>query len=108
MMTFWSPVGSYVHRQWLRWGFLVIGAFSFADVTKQWLDARADPETIPYGEIEGIGHSDPTKLVFDHGWPQETMISRYLWIAGLSLLAVAVLYGWGVYSGRRSTTSPRQ
>jgi len=92
ILTFWSPPGSYLHRQWLRWGFLVIGAFAFADATLSWLAAHKDSSTIPYGEIAGVGHSDPTKLVFDRNWTQDSMIARYLWLAAASFVAVAGRY----------------
>ncbi len=102
MATFWSPVGSYLHKQWLRWGFLFIGAFAYVDALKTWWDAKRDPSTIPYGEIEGVGHSDPTKLVFEHQWPQDVLISRYLSLAVACLIALVALYGWSVYRRRSS------
>ena len=100
MLTFWSPPGSYMHRHWLRWGFLVIGAFAYIDALMTWWQARADRMTIAYGEIEGVGHSDPTKLVFDHNWAEPTMIRRYLWLAAICLTVVAARYAWSQWRQR--------
>ena len=52
----------WVNRGWLRWGYLVIGAAAFVDVFSEWWAARTDVDRIPFGEIEGVGLSDPSKL----------------------------------------------
>lgn len=92
LATFWAPVGSHLHESWLRWGFAVIGAFSFMDAFSTWWAARRDPEVIPYGEIEGVGLSDPTVLVDVHDWTQQQLIERHVWLGCLVLAALAVGY----------------
>jgi len=103
MLTFWAPPSSSLHKNWLRWGFLVIGAFAFSDALMTWWQASGDPQTIPYGEIEGVGHSDPTVLVFDRNWQQGEMIARYLWLAAFSFGAVALRYAVALLQIRRGT-----
>jgi hypothetical protein len=88
MAAFFVPPGHKLHRDWLRWGFLVIGAASFADTFPGWWAARHDPGVIVFGEIEGRADTDPTVLV-DSGWTVVQMVSRYVAIGVLSLLALA-------------------
>jgi len=88
MAAFFVPPGHKLHRDWLRWGFLVIGAASFADTFPGWWTARHDPGVIVFGEIEGRADTDPTVLV-DSGWTVVQMVSRYVAIGILSLLALA-------------------
>src|SRR5258706_11333 len=52
----------------LRWGFLVIGAAAFVDTFATWWSARTNPDVIPLGEIEGVGSSDPARLLEDFSW----------------------------------------
>jgi hypothetical protein len=89
MAAFFVPPGHKLHRDWLRWGFLVIGAASFADTFPEWWAARRDPSVIVFGEIEGRADTDPTVLV-QAGWTVDQMVSRYVGIGILSLLALAV------------------
>jgi hypothetical protein len=88
MAAFFVPPGHKLHRDWLRWGFLVIGAASFADTFPDWWRARHDPGVIVFGEIEGRADTDPTVLV-DSGWTVAQMVSRYVAIGVLSLFALA-------------------
>jgi len=88
MATFFVPPGHKLHRDWLRWGFLVIGAASFADTFPDWWTARHEPSIIAFGEIEGRGDTDPTTLL-QAGWTVDQMISRYVGIGVLSLIALA-------------------
>lgn len=96
VLTFWAPPGSHLQTSWLRWGFLVIGAFAIADGLDTWWVARSNPEVIPYGEIEGTGLSDPTRLVDDFGWTQADMVSRYVRLAVLSVVIIGVRYALGI------------
>lgn len=89
MAAFFVPPGHKLHRDWLRWGFLVIGAASFADTFPGWWTARHDPSVIVFGEIEGRADTDPTKLV-DAGWTVARMVSRYVGVGVLSLVALGV------------------
>lgn len=88
MAAFFVPPGHKLHRDWLRWGFLVIGAASFADTFPGWWTARHDPGVIVFGEIEGRADTDPTVLV-DSGWTVAQMVSRYVGIGVLSLAGLA-------------------
>jgi hypothetical protein len=88
MATFFVPPGHKLHRDWLRWGFLVIGAASFADTFPDWWTARHEPSIIAFGEIEGRGDTDPSSLL-QAGWTVDQMVSRYVGIGVLSLIALA-------------------
>jgi len=90
VVTFWAPVGSYLHRTWLRWGFLVLGAFGFMDPFTTWWRARRDVDAIPYGEIDGVGDSDATRLVDVHGWSQGQLVARFVTVGVVCRVAIAV------------------
>jgi hypothetical protein len=88
MATFFVPKGHKLHRDWLRWGFLVIGAASFADTFYEWWRVRADLSAVAFGANEGRGPTDPSVLA-SAGWSVPLMTSRYLGIGVLCLLALA-------------------
>jgi len=90
--TFFAPRGSKLQVSWLRWGFIVLGAFGFADIFTVWWRARHDLDVIPFGEIEGVGHSDPTRLVDDHGWSVPALVSRYVTLGVVCIVVMAALY----------------
>jgi Peptidase M50B-like len=92
--TFHAPPGSKLHRDWLRWGFLAIGALAFMDAFVTWSDALRDPESIAFGNIEGVGDSDPTVLVDRHGWSISQLVSRYRAVGWFCLAALAGWYAW--------------
>jgi hypothetical protein len=96
-----------VHKNWLRWGFLVIGAFSYMDPMLQWLRASRDADTIPYGEMEGVGTSDPTRLVDDFGWSEKHLVGRYVTLGTICLIAITAAYVSGLYAEWRRTVSAR-
>ncbi len=96
MATFYVPPGSALHRGWLRWGFLVIGAFAFMDAFKTWWDAGHGRDGVEYGHLEGVGDSDPTRLVFEYGWGEARLIARYLRLAWICLTALGLLYLWNL------------
>ena len=89
MAAFFVPPDHKLHRDWLRWGLLVIGAGSFVDTFRVWWQARHDMEAIAFGEING-SDTDATTLV-QAGWSVDQMVGRYVAIGVLSLLALAVL-----------------
>ena len=95
MAAFFVPPGHKLHRDWLRWGFLVIGSASFTDAFYEWWSARSDSSSIAFGEVEGRGDTDPTTLL-QAGWSVDRMVSRYLLLRGLSLLALLALQVWHV------------
>jgi hypothetical protein len=94
--TFWSSPGTKLHDGWLRWGFLPLGALGFFDPFTLWWRARRDPDVIPFGEIEGVGHSDPSRLADDHGWSVKLLVSRYVLLGVVCLLVMIVLYVRGL------------
>lgn len=94
ILTFFAPASSRLRINQLRWGFLVIGAAALVDTFGTWSAARRDPDTIPFGEIEGVGLSDPSKLDEVYQWTTHQIVHRYfaLGIACFAALAAAWLY----------------
>lgn len=88
-------------RGGLRWGLLAIGAATYVDVAMSWWQARKDSDAIPYGVIEGVGLSDPTKLVEVHGWSEKQMIARYVGLAGVCLASIVAVWMWQTLVMRR-------
>lgn len=102
VLTFFVGPDSRLRTRQLRWGFLVIGAAALVDPFATWLAARTDPTAIPFGEIEGVGLSDPSKLDEVYGWTDHQIVHRYLdlGIACFAVLAAAWLYF--SYTARRA------
>src|SRR5258708_26739519 len=96
MLTLYAPEGSALKQGWLRWGFLAIGAASFADVVEQWWSSRHDPDRIPFGMNEGVGLSDPSRLSDQFGWSADQLVSRYVVLGWLCLLVMAWPYFFGL------------
>ncbi|MFE8596528.1 hypothetical protein KYC5002_13760 [Archangium violaceum] len=92
MTTVYAPRHSKLRQGWLHWGYLTIGAAAFMDAFSQWWAARSDFDRIPFGHIEGVGLSDPSKLVDVHGWSESELVRRYTWLGLACLAALAVLY----------------
>jgi hypothetical protein len=102
MTTFYYGKQTQLYKGSLRWGFLVIGAASFVDTFSTWWAALHDYTDIPVGEIEGIGLSDPARLLENFGWSQAALVHRYI---GLGLICLTVLTGvwiWGIYQARQA------
>lgn len=100
MATLYAPRDSSLRQGQLHWGFLVIGATSFMDVFSEWWAARRDFTRIAFGENEGVGLSDPSKLVDVHGWTETELVRRYVWLGLACLAALAVLYTVGLRRAR--------
>jgi hypothetical protein len=100
MSTLYAGKESSLHRGWLRWGFLVIGAAAFTDAFKTWWDARTDRSAIPFGRIEGVGLSDPSRLIEWFGWSTRDLVSRYMGLAWACLAVLAIIYTVGVLRAR--------
>lgn len=96
MLSLYARKQSQLRVGWLRWGFLVIGAAAFADGFATWWAARTDRDAIPFGENEGRGMSDPTVLVFEHGFSIPGLVNSYLWAGFVCLLALALAYALGL------------
>lgn len=90
MATFFTPPDHKLHRDWLRWGFLVIGAAGFADIFHVWWSSRSDYSKIPLGEYSH-GDADPYVLL-QGGWPLSVIVGRYLTSGYLSLAILIGLY----------------
>jgi hypothetical protein len=101
MLTFWAPPGTALHRNRLRWGFLVIGAFAFMDGNHTWWSARQDPGAIMYGELETVGDTDPSRLTGEFLWTERRMVSRYVTLSVLCWLVLAGVYAWGALTRPR-------
>ena len=89
----------------LRWGLLAIGAAAFVDTFATWWTARTNRDVIPFGEIEGVGLSDPSKLTETYGWHTGQMIARYVTLGVACLVALAALWAWQTWR-LRATTRP--
>lgn len=92
MLTLYAPEGSALKRDWLRWGFLGIGAASFSDVFEQWWSARTDPDRIPFGMNEGAGLSDPSVLSERYGWSADRIVHAYVALGVVCLIVLAAFY----------------
>ena len=91
MCTFFFGKRTQLYKGWLRWGFLAIGAAAFTDMFATWWTGD-----IPFGEIEGVGLSDPMKLLEEHRWTEKEMVRRYVTVGVACLVALAAVYAWGV------------
>lgn len=105
MATMYAGRDTQLHKGWLRWGFLFIGAFAFVDGFQTWWAASRDFAQIPFGRIEGTGLSDATRLVDWFGWNAGDLARRYLRLAAVCGLALAALWAWGVRDALRPTES---
>ena len=100
MASFFFGKRTELYKGWLRWGFLLIGAAAFADMFGTWWVAQTNADAIPFGENEGSGLSDPMKLLEDYGWATKTIVRRYVLVGSGSLLALVLVYVWGVRRAR--------
>jgi hypothetical protein len=107
MASLYAPARGAIRRGWLRWGFLVIGAGSFADVFEQWFSARTDPDRIPFGMNEGVGPSDPSVLSDQFGWSASLLVHRYVALGCVCLLGLACLYVAGLLRARADAARHR-
>ncbi|HEY4178045.1 MAG TPA: hypothetical protein VGM90_14460 [Kofleriaceae bacterium] len=107
MLAFFAPEGSKVRLGMLRWGFLVIGAAAYVDVGMVWWRARTDESAIPFGVIEGVGLSDPAKLL-ETGWEPSVITHRYMLVAGACMAVLVAVWAWQTWSMReRASDKPR-
>jgi hypothetical protein len=107
MTTFYVRKDSSIRTGWLRWGFLVIGAAAFADAFATWWAARTNLDAIPFGENEGTGPSDPSRLVDMYGWSVSSLIHRYVSLGLLCLIVLAIVYGVGLGGSRPESEGPQ-
>ena len=107
MATFFFGKRTQLYKGWLRWGFLAIGAAAFADMFSTWFMAQWDFDVIPFGEIEGVGESDPVKLTTEFGWTTDQMVRRYVLVGFGSLAGLGAVYAWGVGRAYRKALEAR-
>jgi hypothetical protein len=107
VLTFFAPAGSRLRAGALRWGLLAIGAAAYVDVAMTWWRARADHSQIPFGEIEGVGLSDPSKLL-EANWSPALIVRRYLLVAGLCLATILIAWVWQTWRMRALARRSRQ
>ena len=98
MLTMFVGPESRLRTNQLRWGFLVIGAAAYVDAFATWWGARSDIDVIPFGEIEGVGQSDPSKLVEVFGWTTRQLVDRYVLVGVTCLVVLAGV--WAVSTWR--------
>jgi len=104
MALFYVDHESALYKNWgLRWGFLAIGALTFMDVYRLWTGPFED---IPFGEMEGVNLSDPSLLMEMYGWSVLLLVDRYILLARICLMALAVVYVWGLVSTYLEMRSP--
>lgn len=101
MATFFFGKDTQLYKGWARWGLLAIGAAAFSDMSATWLRALRERNAIPFGEIEGVGLSDPMRLIEDYGWSTKVLVQRYVTVAAGSIAALAAIYAWAVLRARR-------
>jgi hypothetical protein len=105
MATFFAAPGSRLRAGGLRFGLLSIGAGALVDAFATWWRARTDPDAIPFGEIEGVGASDPSRLDEVYGWSVDQIVGRYVAVGALCIAALAV--AWVVATWRaRAAAAP--
>ena len=104
--TFYVGAEHPLRTRWLRWGFVVIGAFGLADPARTWWAARTDFDAIPFGHIEGAGLSDPSRLEA-FGWSAARMTRGYLLVALLCLLVILAVHVRGVWQARAALRQPQ-
>ena len=107
MASFFFGKETQLYKGSLRWGFLVIGAAAFVDIYATWWRSREDESTIPYGTTGGMA-TDAMKLVDDYGWTLQTLVSRYVTLGLVCLLALALVYAWGVRRAKSSCDERQQ
>lgn len=95
------------HHTGLRWGFLVIGAAAYLDPARVWLRA-SDHDTIAFGHIEGVGDSDPSRLVDGHDWSVDALVGRYQTLLWACAVAIVLLYVRGVLAARQQVATERE
>jgi hypothetical protein len=52
------------------------------------------------GENVGVGDTDPTRLLLEHGWSEARLVSRYMTLARTCLAVIAAAYAWGLRKPR--------
>jgi len=107
MASFYFGKETNLYKGSLRWGFAAIGAAAFVDMFSVWWATRKDKGRIPFGEQEGTGLSDATKLVDDYGWTVDQLVSRHVTVGVLCVAALATVYAWGAWRAWQAAQARR-
>ncbi len=105
VLAFFAPVGSRLRAGGLRWGLLAIGAAAFVDTFATWWSARHDLGAIPFGELEGIGLSDPSKLQDVYGWPTDVIVARYVEVGAVCIAVVGAAWLVATWRAHRAANA---
>lgn len=105
MLTMFVGAESKLRTNQLRWGFLVIGAAAYVDTFALWWRAQSDSDVIPFGEMEGVGQSDPSKLVEVHGWTMRELVDRYVLVGVICFFVLASVWAVSTWRMRAHTLS---
>ena len=101
ILAFFVPPGTRLHATGLRWGLLAIGAATLVDTSATWWAARTNVDAIPFGEIEGVGLSDPSKLDEVFGWTTRQIVDRYVVVATACTVVVIAAWAWSTWAAYR-------
>ena len=105
MLTFFVGPDSSIRTQHLRWGLLVIGTAALIDTFATWWGARVDLDRIPFGEIEGVGLSDPSQLDEVYGWTARHMVDRYVTLGVVCFAVLGAAWLHATWSARCAAVS---
>ncbi|MBM7114563.1 hypothetical protein [Archangium primigenium] len=100
MLSLYAPRESALRRGQLHWGLAVIGGASLVETFRDWWACRTNLDRIPFGLIEGVGTSDPTRLVNDFGWSELELVHRYNALGLVCFALLALAYGLGLWRAR--------
>jgi hypothetical protein len=110
MLTFFSGPDSPLRNGGLRYGLLGIGAAALVDTFAMWWTARRDRDVIPFGEIEGVGLSDPSKLDEYYNWTVKQIVDRHVTVGTCCVAVVITAWAWSTWRARQrsleSATEP--
>lgn len=88
MLTVYAREDHPIRANQIRWALIVIGALAFMDAYMVW---SGPIDRLPFGEDEN-GISDPSVLVEMDGWNVLMLIRRYLGLARVCFVVMAVVY----------------
>jgi hypothetical protein len=95
MLLFFVGPDSRLRTGGLRYGFLSIGAAALVDTFATWWSGK-----VPFGEIEGVGLSDPSKLDQVYRWTRDEIIDRYVLVGVLCFTLLALVWAWATWRAR--------
>jgi hypothetical protein len=100
MLLFFVGPDSKLREGGLRYGVLAIGAAALVDTLSMWWTARSDPDVIPFGEIEGVGLSDPSKLDEVYNWTVAQIVGRYVTVGACCCALLVGAWAWATWRAR--------